>query len=140
MLAARCMRCEHAIARLGEAPGGFPHRVCHRAALRSIASESAGCRILGVEPGFLDHAFSCRRINIEPQMRGHPLPNRGGQVGMVDAKTPIRIGRCSCQHRPEDAGCELGARHGRDRGRIQVEKLRCPTGRSLDFEPTRPLG
>src|SRR6202012_2156123 len=86
------VRRERAIARLCEAPSGLLHRVGYRAVLLGIAGKDPGRWILGVEPRLFRHAFDCRGIALQPEVRGHVLPHRGGQVGIVDAEAPSRIG------------------------------------------------
>ena len=117
--AALSIRGERTIAGLGEALSGLPHRLGHRPILRPSLGKRLQCWIFGVEPRLFGHAFNCRSINLKAEMRGHALPNRGGQIGVVDAQAPTRIGRGRLQHRAKGAGRELGTRHGRDRSRIK---------------------
>jgi hypothetical protein len=84
------MRRERAIAGLSEALSGLPHRLAHRSIVRPSLGKGPQRWIFGVEPGLFGHAFNCRGIDLEPEMRGHALPHRGGQVGVVDAQAPPR--------------------------------------------------
>src|ERR1700741_1465555 len=80
-----CTRGERAIAGLREALSSLPHRIGHRPILRTRLGKGLRCRIFGVEPGLLRHAFNCRSIDLEAEMRRYALPRRGGQIGVVDA-------------------------------------------------------
>src|SRR5271163_3283745 len=59
------VRCERAITGLGEALSGIPNHVGHGVTPRGITGKDPVCRILGVEPGFLDHALDCHSIGLE---------------------------------------------------------------------------